>query len=103
MTTKKQIKRPCFGGGETTVNITITDERKGVKLGAGIGAHHEIVEESTDHIESEDAETMTFDFGRIAKRMIQSLEWHNEGFGSTVRRVKFSTGNNLAAASHAAA
>lgn len=89
MKTTKQIQIPVMGGGFNTVTVIETDERKGQKLGAAVLDSDEIVTELTDHIEREDAETMTFDFGTIRKDAIKSLVWHSDGFGASVREVRF--------------
>lgn len=89
MKTTKQIQVPVIGGGFNTVTVTETDERKGRRLGTALLGCEEIVTERTDHIEREDAETMTFDFGTIRKDVIKSLVWHNDGFGASVREVRF--------------
>ena len=71
------------------MTVTETDERKGRKLGTALLPSDEIVTERTDHIEREDAETMTFDFGTIRKDVIRSLVWHDDGFGAVVCEVRF--------------
>lgn len=89
MKTSKTIQVPNIMGGFNTVKVTISDERKGQILGLAIRGDDVILEQATDHIESETADTMTFDFGTIRKDRIESLEWHDDGFGATVRRVRF--------------
>jgi hypothetical protein len=85
----KEIQVPVMGGGTQTCKVTITDEYQGQILGQSIRGDDRIVEESTDHIERADQDTLTFDFGTVRKERIESLEWHDDGFGSTVRRVRF--------------
>lgn len=89
MKTSKTIQVPAIDGSTNTVHVTITDEHKGQKLGSALRSEDRIIEEATDHIEDEDYDTMTFDFGTVRKDKIQSLEWHDDGFGSEVRRVRF--------------
>jgi hypothetical protein len=89
MKTTKTVKVANICGGVNEVTVTITDEHKGQILGLAIRGNDRIVDEATDHIEAEDADTMTFDFGTVRKDRIESLEYHNDGFGSTVRRVRF--------------
>ena len=89
MKTSKEIKRPCFGGGFNISTEITTDEHKGQILGNAIRGDEKIVEESTEHIESEDADTMTFDFGTIRKDRIQALVWHKDDFTYQVCRVLF--------------
>lgn len=89
MTTSKEIKTPCFGGGFNVATEITTDEHKGQILGNAIRGDDQIVEESTDHIEDEDSETMTFDFGTIRKDRIESLIWHKDAFTYQVCRVRF--------------
>lgn len=89
MKTEKTIKVPVFGGGFKEVKEITTDERKGQKLGWAILPTDKILFETTDHIESEDAFSMTFDFGTILKSKIKSLVWSDAGFGKTVSAVNF--------------
>jgi hypothetical protein len=91
MTSEKTIKVSCFGGGFNTYTEIRTDEHKGQKLGLAICEGAKITEEATDHIESEDAETMTFDFGTVRKDKISALIWQKNSLGhQAVRRVRFS-------------
>lgn len=88
MKTTKTIQTPVMGG-TAPVKVTVTDEHRGCRLGASIQPGDVIHEQPTDHIESETPVTMRFDFGECRKDRIASLEWHDDGFGATVRRVRF--------------
>lgn len=83
------VERPCFGGGKSIHTLTESNIYRGEILGASLAGTEEIFEESTDHIESEDATTMTFDFGTVKKAFIKSLVWTDSGMAGCGRVVAF--------------
>ena len=89
MKTTKQIQVTTIGGSVKTITEITTDERKGQALGTAIRGDDVILSEATDHIEREDSATMTFSFGTVRKDRIESLVFHNDGFGGVCVRVNF--------------
>jgi len=86
----KQIQVPCMGGGFNTVTETITEERKGQKLGSLLRPGLKLETVQVSHIEDENDGEMFFDeTGWIPKSLIQSLKWHNDGYGAVVVAVTF--------------
>jgi len=93
----KIIRVPNVAGGFNETQVTISNEHRGRTLGLAIREWEKsrIIEQISDHIESENSDTMTFSFGVIRKDKIESLEWHDDGFGSAVARVRFADPRNF--------
>lgn len=85
--------RKALGGFTNKVEVTETNEHKGMTLGTAVADGDKTQELMTDHLEEETETAMLFDFGWVPKDKIVALIWERaadlEFDRPTVRRVRF--------------
>ncbi len=83
-------RRPSLRGHSgNQLKEILTNQFGDATLGLAIRANAKIVDKETNHIQGEDAKSLTFDFGKVRKDKIQFLLWRDDGAGAFVRRVRY--------------